>query len=65
MIDKCEEKIKFDKTLGYHHGKVLQNETAKINSFYPFKQDANFEKGYDKGHSQEIPKPRVLKPLTR
>ena len=24
----------------------------------------NFEKGYDKGHSQEIPKPRVLKPLT-
>ena len=24
-----------------------------------------FEKGYDKGHSHEIPKPRVLKPLTR
>ena len=24
----------------------------------------NFEKGYDKGHSQEIPKPIVLKPLT-
>ena len=24
----------------------------------------NFEKGYDKGHSQEIPKLRVLKPLT-
>ena len=24
----------------------------------------NFEKGKDKGHSQEIPKPRVLKPLT-
>ena len=23
-----------------------------------------FEKGQDKGHSQEIPKPRVLKPLT-
>ena len=25
----------------------------------------NFEKGYDKGHSREIPKPRVLKPPTR
>ena len=28
-------------------------------------QHQNFEKGCDKGHSQEIPKPRVLKLLTR
>ena len=37
-----------------------------INEFYTYiKFYKNFEKGYDKGHSQEIPKPRVLKPLTR
>ena len=31
---------------------------------YKYKCHINFEEGYDKGHSQEIPKPRVLKPLT-
>ena len=34
-----------------------------INNLFTRNKIFNFEKGLDKGHSHEIPKPKVLKPL--
>ena len=43
-IDKCEEKIKFDKTLRCLNERSSSYGTAKMNSFYPLKLNAcNFQ----------------------
>ena len=66
--DENHYKITF-KRRDFYSANVFGNLKAAFNSFRAIIskllfQILNFEKGYFKGQSQEIPKPRVLKPLT-